>query len=70
VEKDSALDEARKPVSTEQELSEYIWDSRPQPGTATTREAPVKHNDHGCDAMRYLTSFTDLQGKPRVRFFH
>lgn len=69
VERDPVLDEARKPLCTEQELSEYVWDTRPQPGSANIREAPVKQNDHGMDAMRYLTAFTDLQGTPRVRFF-
>jgi phage terminase large subunit len=69
VERDPALDEARKPMCTEQELSEYVWDSRPQPGSQNTREAPVKQNDHGADAMRYLVAHCDLQGRPRVRWF-
>jgi len=70
VEKDQALDDAKKPYSTEQEISEYIWDTRPQPGSVNIREAPVKQNDHGMDALRYLTAQVDLRGRPRVRFFN
>lgn len=52
VEIDQLLKAAGLPTCTEEELPGYVWqkaaDGKP------TKEAPVKQNDHGCDAMRYL----------------
>lgn len=52
VKRDESLADARRPVCTEQEIPGYVWkkglDGRPVP------EEPVKENDHGCDAKRYL----------------
>jgi phage terminase large subunit len=31
------------------------------------KEQPVKENDHGCDAMRYMVAERDLGGRPRIR---
>jgi hypothetical protein len=57
---------------TEEEIPGYVWD----PGTAAARaaekppkEAPLKENDHGCDAMRYVVAERDLGGRPRIRWF-
>lgn len=57
VERDGALVEERKPVSTEQEMPGYVWqtavDGRPN------KEEPLKVNDHGCDAARYAVMYVD-----------
>ncbi|HEY0429001.1 MAG TPA: phage terminase large subunit [Pyrinomonadaceae bacterium] len=55
VERDPELVEAKKPLCTEDEIEEYVWDE--------DKEAPVKENDHGCDCMRYMVAEIDL--KPR-----
>jgi phage terminase large subunit len=62
VERDRALAEAKRPVCTQDEVLEYIWDDKAK------KEQPRKENDHGCDAMRYLVAGVDLVGRPRVRF--
>ena len=51
VEIDRSLEEAKKPTCTLEEFDAYVW-----PHTrdgAPMKEAPVKENDHGMDAMRY-----------------
>ncbi|MFD5631594.1 phage terminase large subunit [Streptomyces sp. NPDC127072] len=65
VERDPALDEAKKPCSTEEEITGYVWAVKPG-GTAP--EAPVKEGDHGLDAGRYIVAELDLGGRPRVRW--
>jgi phage terminase large subunit len=70
VQRDQALTDAHKPACTQDEIVEYVWDDRNQPGTGTQRETPRKENDHGCDAMRYVVAQVDLVGRPRVRFFN
>jgi PBSX family phage terminase large subunit len=69
IERDQALDEARKPACLADEVVEYIWDpaSRPASGN-TAKESPLKQNDHGCDAMRYLVAELDLRGRPNFRY--
>jgi hypothetical protein len=70
VERDQALDDAKRPCCTQDEITEYIWDPASPPSMAgTAREAPLKRNDHGMDAMRYLTAQEDLVGRPRIRSF-
>lgn len=56
VERDPALDEKKKPACTEEEYDGYIWDT-----SAGRRkgEDPVKLNDHGMDATRYLVCHVD-----------
>ena len=61
ISRDEALFEARKPTCTEDEIDGYIWN------TTSGRhkgEEPLKANDHGMDAMRYLVAYQDLQFKP------
>lgn len=70
VERDPELDEARKPCCTEDEFPEYIWDASAASGQQNLRETPLKRNDHGMDAMRYLVAQIDLVGRPRVRSFY
>lgn len=56
-ERDESLADSAKPICTEQEFDGYVWpksqDGRP------IKEDPVKVNDHGMDAMRYLVAYVD-----------
>lgn len=61
-ERDRSLVEAKRPVCTQDEMLEYVWDD------ASKKEQPLKQNDHGMDAMRYVVAGVDLGGRPRVRF--
>lgn len=51
---DPELKAAKKPACTSEEIDGYIWDPR-----LTKKEAPLKLNDHGCDAMRYICRYLD-----------
>ena len=57
VEVDPLLEAAKKPASTDDEITGYSWkrydDGKPN------KEEPVKVNDHGMDAMRYLVMYVD-----------
>lgn len=58
VEADPDLVERRLPISTEQEIDAYVWN------TAAGRrrgEEPVKEHDHGMDTMRYQVASLDLR---------
>jgi phage terminase large subunit len=57
VERDESLAETRKPMSTEQEISGYIWKKNTD-GKASSEE-PVKKDDHGMDTMRYAVMYVD-----------
>lgn len=59
VERDPELDVQRKPSCTEQELEGYIWDTG---GGRRTGEQPLKRDDHGLDALRYVVAQRDLVG--------
>lgn len=61
VERDPQLEAAKKPCSTLEEISGYVWN--------TDKDAPVKENDHGMDAMRYLVSHLDVRTVPTLRVF-
>ncbi|MGW3428891.1 phage terminase large subunit [Streptomyces melanosporofaciens] len=65
VEADAELDDAKRPTSTEQEITGYVWDQTPG---KPPKETPVKENDHGMDAMRYMVAERDLGGRPRMRW--
>jgi phage terminase large subunit len=62
---DPELADSKKPTCTAEEIPGYIWapaiDGRP------VKEDPVKVDDHGCDAMRYLVAELDLAARPRIR---
>lgn len=64
VSRDERLVEAKKPLCTEQEIDGYVWekaaDGRP------VKEAPVKVDDHGCDATRYAVAYADGLGVVKV----
>lgn len=67
VERDQDLADVKKPTSTLEEISGYIWapgaDGRP------VKEEPVKLNDHGCDAKRYMVAHLDPGARPSIRSF-
>jgi phage terminase large subunit len=48
---DASLREAGKPTSTAEEFESYVWDTN---NGAARGERPLKENDHGMDALRYL----------------
>lgn len=56
VERDQELARAKKPTCTEEEMESYTW----QQGSSGTKEEPVKQDDHGEDAARYLVAYFDL----------
>ncbi len=53
VEVDPALQEAYKPLQTQDEFDLYVWPDR------GTKELPIAQNNHGMDAMRYTTMYVD-----------
>lgn len=61
---DASLRAAGKPTSTVEEIADYVWDNT---GTKAPKEAPLKMNDHGCDAMRYMVARLDLVSRIRRR---
>jgi phage terminase large subunit len=62
VERDPKLVEAKKPTCTAEEIPGYIWDLNGK----NPKEAPVKVDDHGVDAMRYMVAQLDLRSKFRM----
>lgn len=70
VERDPRLADAKKPCCTQDEILGYAWDPASPPSLqGQPKEAPLKRDDHGMDAMRYVVAQLDLVGRPRVRFF-
>lgn len=63
LERDESLAGQGKPTSTAEEIPGYVWDT-----SRGVREQPVKADDHGCDAMRYLVAHLDLRREPRMRW--
>jgi PBSX family phage terminase large subunit len=68
VEADPVLADAKRPQRTTDEISGYVWDQRVSSITGV-RDTPVKLDDHGMDAMRYLVAYLDIRGRPRFRSF-
>jgi phage terminase large subunit len=62
---DPALRDSGRPVCTQEEIVGYVWAMGPN---GRIKDEPVKENDHGMDASRYMVADKDLQAKPRVRF--
>lgn len=63
MERDEELAERKKPTCTEEEFESYVWD------TSSNRqrgEQPVKTDDHGMDAVRYLVATLDLQSSMEI----
>jgi phage terminase large subunit len=70
VERDKDLLDRKKPTSTLEEIVGYIWDrgtSVAQNAGKPPKEHPVKEDDHGMDAMRYMIAERDLRARPRIR---
>lgn len=65
--RDSELEDAKRPACTAEEVPGYVWAVKPG-NVEGLKEEPVKENDHGADALRYLVAERDLGGRPRVRF--
>ena len=65
IDQDHDLVEAGKPTSTVEEFPGYVWDLG---GGRKAREAPVKEEDDGMDALRYLVMELDEGGRPNLRF--
>jgi PBSX family phage terminase large subunit len=59
VERDRALADKHKPTSTEEEAEGYVWKVSTTPGR---KEEPLKENDHGEDAKRYMVAHRDFPG--------
>ncbi|MEU1372994.1 phage terminase large subunit [Streptomyces triculaminicus] len=66
VERDPELDAAKKPACTEEEITGYVWAIKPG-AAGGLKEEPLKENDHGCDATRYIVAERDLSARPRIR---
>lgn len=56
VERDPDLVEKKRPASTVEEFDSYVWN---EGGGRRKGEEPLKENDHGMDAMRYLVAAVD-----------
>ncbi|MFF4385604.1 phage terminase large subunit [Streptomyces sp. NPDC001552] len=65
VHRDEALDEAKKPCCTADEITGYVWANAAD--SAAPKEVPLKVDDHGMDAGRYLVAQLDLIGHAVVR---
>lgn len=62
--RDGALDDRKLPACTEEEFEGYVWDDatkKVNPDGSFKAEAPLKLNDHGMDAMRYMVAYFDLK---------
>jgi phage terminase large subunit len=61
---DPELADANKPLCTIDEIPGYVWKD-----TGPKREEPVKNDDHGCDAMRYVVADRDFGVRVIFRSF-
>ena len=66
IERDGALEEAKRPCSTAEEIPGYIW--KPTPDGKPQKDEPLKQDDHGCDCTRYLVMERDMGAEPGVRW--
>ncbi len=66
VEVDTGLEERKLPLSTVDEAPGYEW---AKSNTGTSKEAPVKQNDHGMDTWRYATAYVDELGEQKAFHF-
>ncbi len=65
VERDHSLRDSGRPTSTEEEVVGYVWDNTPG---KPPKDSPVKEDDHGMDAKRYLVAEKDLVDATNVRW--
>jgi phage terminase large subunit len=69
VERDQGLAAAKKPLSTVDEITGYVW-AKPTATNAASKpepEEPLKVDDHGMDTMRYVVAELDLVGTSHVQ---
>jgi phage terminase large subunit len=59
---DEDLADVGKPTSTVQEIPGYVWADK-------LKEQPIKEDDHGCDAMRYVVADRDFGIRVLYRSF-
>jgi phage terminase large subunit len=59
VERDEDLAEAKRPTCTAEEINGYVWATKPG-NAGGLKEQPLKENDHGMDALRYMVAALDL----------
>lgn len=70
IDRDKVLADSKKPTCTLEEVVGYIWDrgnTIAQNNGKPPKEQPVKADDHGMDAMRYMIAERDLRARPRIR---
>lgn len=65
--RDSMLADSKKPTCTYEEIGGYIWDKPLERSKNQSAEQPVKKDDHGMDAMRYLVMDRDPVSRNIVR---
>lgn len=58
--RDPRRDEGKRPACTEEEVDGYVWNID---GGRRKGEEPVKDDDHGMDALRYMVAHLDLVPK-------
>lgn len=64
VERDPLLAERKLPTCTEEEFESYAWDkaqAKVNPDGTALADVPLKLNDHGMDATRYMVAHFDLR---------
>lgn len=66
IERDQALADAGRPTSTAEEMSGYVWAVKPG-AAGGLKEQPLKENDHGADALRYVVAAVDLVGQSSIQ---
>lgn len=66
LERDTRRDEAKLPCSTVEEVPGYVWDTS---NGKKIKEVPVKDNDDGMDALRYVVAHRDLGREVGMRWF-
>lgn len=65
--RDHKMVDAMKPIGLIEEITGYVWASKP--GSSTDlKEEPVKENDHSLDACRYVIAHRDTKGPPNIRW--
>jgi phage terminase large subunit len=62
VRRDSSLADSHRPTSTLEEVPGYVWSDK------SKKEEPIKQDDHGCDAMRYIVAARDFHGPSHFRW--
>jgi phage terminase large subunit len=60
--RDMELEDQKRPICTEEEFDSYVWDRKTAKGGGQLeKDEPLKENDHGCDALRYVVAELDFR---------